>query len=153
MKKLTATFCLTLTLLLGSVSMSWSADFQKGLTAYDRGDYATALREWKPLAEQGVPDAQYKLGQLFYDGKGVSSDRKTAAMWFLRAAKLNNVDAQYKMGTLFSLGWGVPQNAGSAATWYTRAAEQGHPRAQNQLGMMYEIGEGVIENEKTAVTW
>jgi uncharacterized protein len=53
MKKLTTTLCLTLTLLLGSVSMSWSADFQKGLTAYNSGDYATALREWKPLAEQG----------------------------------------------------------------------------------------------------
>ena len=62
MKNLTATLCLTLTLLLGSVSMSWSADFQKGLTAYDRGDYATALREWTPLAEQGDARAQFQIG-------------------------------------------------------------------------------------------
>ena len=34
--------------------MSASADFQKGLTAYKSGDFATALREWKPLAEQGM---------------------------------------------------------------------------------------------------
>jgi hypothetical protein len=53
MKKLTATFCLTLTLLLGSASLSWSADFQKGLTAAQSGDFATALREWTPLAKQG----------------------------------------------------------------------------------------------------
>jgi TPR repeat protein len=44
--------------------VSWSADFQKGLTAYDSGDYATALREWTPLAEQGYADAQYNLGVM-----------------------------------------------------------------------------------------
>jgi hypothetical protein len=53
MRKLTATLCLTFAVLLGSVGMSASADFQKGLTAYKSGDYATALREWEPLAEQG----------------------------------------------------------------------------------------------------
>ena len=41
---------------------SWSADFQKGLIAAQNGDFATALREWKPLAEQGDADAQYSLG-------------------------------------------------------------------------------------------
>ena len=53
MKRLTATLCLTIAVLLGSVRVSASADFQKGLDASERGDYATALREWKPLAEQG----------------------------------------------------------------------------------------------------
>ena len=38
--------------------MSWGADLQKGVTAYDNGDYATALKEWMPLAEQGDGDAQ-----------------------------------------------------------------------------------------------
>jgi hypothetical protein len=46
MKNLTAIFCLTLVILLGSVGMSASADFQKGWAAYQSGDYATALREW-----------------------------------------------------------------------------------------------------------
>jgi hypothetical protein len=46
MKNLTVTICLTIAVLLGSVGMSWSADFQKGFDAYDRGDYETALREW-----------------------------------------------------------------------------------------------------------
>jgi hypothetical protein len=49
----TATLCPTLVLLLGSAGMLWSADLQKGHAAYDSGDYATALREWKPLAKQG----------------------------------------------------------------------------------------------------
>jgi len=53
MKRLTATLCLTIAVLLGSAGVSWSADLQKGLDAYNKKDYATALREWKPLAEQG----------------------------------------------------------------------------------------------------
>ena len=53
MRKLTATLCLTLAVLLGSAGVSASADFQKGLTAAQSGDFATALREWTPLAEQG----------------------------------------------------------------------------------------------------
>jgi uncharacterized protein len=53
MRKLTATLCLTIAVLLGSVGVSESADYQKGATAYKSGDFATALREWEPLAEQG----------------------------------------------------------------------------------------------------
>ena len=44
--------------------MSWSADLQKGLTAYKSGDYATALREWRPLAEQGDEIAQTSVGWI-----------------------------------------------------------------------------------------
>ena len=51
MRKLTATLCLTLTILLGGVGMSASGALQKGLTAYQSGDYATAVREFQPLAE------------------------------------------------------------------------------------------------------
>ena len=63
MRNLTSTICLTLTILLGSVGMSWSADFQKGLTAAQRGDFATALREWKPLAKHGDARAQSFVGR------------------------------------------------------------------------------------------
>ena len=62
MRNLTATLCLTIAVLLGSVGVSASADFEKGLTAAQSGDFATALREWKPLAEQGDAAAQSNLG-------------------------------------------------------------------------------------------
>ena len=55
MKHLTRTICLTLAILLGSMGTSWGADFNKGLAAAQSGDFATALREWRPLAEQGIP--------------------------------------------------------------------------------------------------
>ena len=62
MKRLLPILMMVLTVLLGSVGAGWSADFQKGYTAYQTGDYATALREWRPLAEQGNANAQYNLG-------------------------------------------------------------------------------------------
>ena len=78
MRNLTITLCLTLAVLLGSAGVSWSADYQKGLAAAKSGDFATALREWKPLAEQGDADAQYNLGLMYRKGKGVPQNDKTA---------------------------------------------------------------------------
>jgi TPR repeat protein len=74
MKHLTTILCLTLTILLGSVGNSESADLQKGLTAYKSGDYATALREWTPLAKQGDAHAQNNLGLMYKNGQGVPQD-------------------------------------------------------------------------------
>jgi hypothetical protein len=74
--------------------MSWSADFQKGYDAYQSGDYATALREWQPLAEQGNADAQYELGWMYRSGKGVPQDYKTAFKWYTLAAEQGHAAAQ-----------------------------------------------------------
>jgi hypothetical protein len=60
MRHLTAILCLTLAVLLGCTSPD-----QKGLDAYNRGDYATALREWRPLAEQGDASAQFNLVLMY----------------------------------------------------------------------------------------
>ena len=71
MKKLIATVFLSIAIYLGSVGVSAATDFEKGLEAYDKGDFATALREWKPLAEQGDADAQFNLGLIYAKGEGV----------------------------------------------------------------------------------
>jgi hypothetical protein len=42
------------------------ADFSTGLTAYQKGDYTSAAKEWRPLAEQGDPIAQFNLGLLYW---------------------------------------------------------------------------------------
>ena len=78
MKRLTATLCLTIAVLLGSAGVSESADLQKGWDAYQSGDYATAMREWTPLAEQGNAGVQILLGVMYEKGQGVPQDYKTA---------------------------------------------------------------------------
>jgi TPR repeat protein len=94
-QKLTATLYLTLTILLGSMGMSASADLQKGYTAYKSGDYATVMREWTPLAEQGNADAQYNLGVMYDNGRGVLRDYVRAHMWGNLAAS-NGDDGKFR---------------------------------------------------------
>jgi hypothetical protein len=65
MKNLTATLCLSVALLFGCTGVCKSADFQRGLTAHKSGDYATALRELTPLAEQGGVEAS-QTGRAIY---------------------------------------------------------------------------------------
>ena len=84
MKQLLVVIICSLSVLLGS---SASADFQKGFTAAQSGDYATALREWTPLAEQGDADAQYNLGLMYENRRGVPQDYKTAVKWYRLAAE------------------------------------------------------------------
>jgi hypothetical protein len=79
MNKLLILPVLLLTLLVGTPA--FSADFQKGVTAFESGDYATALREWTPLAKQGNAVAQNNLGQMYRIGKSSSQDYKTAVKW------------------------------------------------------------------------
>ncbi len=70
---------------LGLTAPAW-AGFDEGVAAYDRGDYATAIREWRPLAEQGNADAQFFLGFMYYKGRGVPQDYAQAHMWYNLAA-------------------------------------------------------------------
>ena len=106
--------------------MSWGADFQKGLTAYESGDYATALREWEPLAEQGNVPLQFILGLMYRKGQGVPQDPKSAVRWYKLAAEQGFANAQFDLGVMYSKGQGVPQNYKTAVKWYRLAAEQHH---------------------------
>ena len=155
MKKLPLTFLIILFTLTSNVV--WSADYNKGLTAYDSGDYATALREWKPLAEQGDVDAQFDLGWMYDMGYGVPEDDKHAVKWYTLAAEQGDDDAQFNLGWMYFHGEGVPEKMNQrfpiALKWYTLAAEQGHDGAQNNLAYMYANGLSGTFDYKTAVKW
>jgi TPR repeat protein len=153
MRNLTATLCLTLAVLLGSAGVSVSQDFQKGVDAYERGDYAIALREWTPLAERGVPGAQYNLGRMYVNGWGVPQDYKTAAKWFTLAAEQGYAEAQFNLGVMYNNGEGVPQDYKTAVKWFTLAAEQGNEYAQYNLGERYYDGDGVPQDYVYAHMW
>jgi len=151
MRNLTVTICLTIAVLLGSAGVSWSADFQKGVTAYESGDYATALREWTPLAEQGNAAAQTLLGFMYDKGQGVPQDYKTAVKWWRLAAEQGDAGAQNHLGVMYNKGRGVPQDDKTAVKWYTLAAEQGNVYAQNGLALALLHGRGTEKNPKEAL--
>ena len=130
MKNLTATICLTLAVLVGSTGVSWSADFQKGFEASKSGDYATALREWSPLAKQGLAAAQFNLGLMYAFGRGVPQDYKAAVKWYRLAAEQGDADAQNNLGNAYGRGQGVIQDNVYAHMWLNIAASSGHKLAR-----------------------
>ena len=142
---------LLLTLLVGNPA--FSADFQKGLTAAQSGDFATALREWTPFAEQGDASAQFNLGLMYRRGEGVPQDNKTAVKWYRLAAEQGNADAQFNLGNAYNNGTGVLQDYKTAVKWYRLSAEQGNAGAQNNLGTMYDNGTGVLQDYVRAHMW
>ena len=119
--------CLLLTLLVGTPA--FSSDFQKGLTAYERGDYATALREWTPLAKQGVAHVQTYLGLMYEGGNGVPQDYKTAVKWYRLAAEQGYASAQGNLGVMYAFGMGVLKDYVYAHMWGNIAATNGNKKS------------------------
>ena len=117
---------LLLTLLVGTPASS--ADFQKGLNAAKSGDFATALREWTPLAEQGDAVAQTLVGSMYNEGKGVPQDYKTAVKWYKLAAEQGDALAQNNLGAMYALGHGVIQDWVYAHMWGNIGASNGSER-------------------------
>ena len=77
---------------------------EDGQAAYNRGDYATALKLLRPLAEQGNANAQNNLGWMYDQGDGVTQDFKEAAKWYRSAAEEGLHEAQYNLGVSISKG-------------------------------------------------
>ncbi|HHF0415088.1 TPA: tetratricopeptide repeat protein [Haemophilus influenzae] len=130
--KLTKTL-LTTALLGASVfsfqSTAWAdtpvQQFQQGLTAYEQSDYQTAFKLWLPLAEQGNADAQFNLGLMYYNGRGVKQDDFEAVKWYRKAAEQGNVYAQFIVGGSYLLGKGVQVNKSLAKEWFGKACDNG----------------------------
>ena len=112
------------------------ADFQKGLDAYESGDFATALREWKPIAELGDAEAQVNLGVMYMQGLGVTQDYKAALKWYTLAAEQEYALAQTNLGFMYAEGNGVTQNNARAYMWWNIAASQGINQAAVNLSMV-----------------
>ena len=129
------------------------ADFKAGEKAYQSGDYATAMREWQPLAEQGHADAQYHLGQLYANGQGVKKDDSQARPWFEKAAIQGHAEAQVNFGILLLYARGGQQDYKMAMYYLRLSANRGNDLAQRKLGQMYEHGDGVQQDYVKAYMW
>ena len=131
---------------------SLAADLQAGMAA-ERGEDATALEEWRPLAEQGDAEAQARLGGMYLSGQGVTQDYAEAVKWYRLAAEQGYADAQDELGAMYMDGQGVTQDYAEAARWYRLAAEQGETSAQFALGFMYNRGRGITQDYVQAHMW
>ena len=148
--------CLIIAALALMLSLPVAAqDFWKGAKAHTRGDYATALRELRPLAERGEVLSQYLLGLMYHEGRGVPQDYAEAVKWYRKSAEQGLTHAEYNLGIMYHGGWGVPQDLVQAYMWWSIAGEHGHPSAADARNEVAEqmTPEDVSKAQRLAREW
>jgi len=129
------TFLLALTFLFLFSGSVYGDDFQDGLDAYKRQDYKTAYKLWLPLAEQGDATAQYNLGVMYDNGRGVPQDYKEAVKWYRLSAEQGFADAQGNLGLMYAKGEGVPQDYVLSHMWFNLSGSNGNKNAVTNRNM------------------
>ncbi|MFO1079536.1 MAG: retroviral-like aspartic protease family protein [Reyranellaceae bacterium] len=148
--------CVLSCLLLVALALATPAvatPLDDGVAAARQGDYATALKLWQPLAEQGNASAQYNIGLMYDRGNGVAQDFRQAMEWYRKAAAQGHARSMNNIGVLYQRGQGVARSDTEALAWYRKAAEKGSAPAQYNLGTMYERGEVVPRDLEQALAW
>jgi len=151
--------------------------------AYDRGHFHKALRFWRKASDGGDVSADFKIGELYDNGKGVPPNLVEAAWWYHRAAIGGHASAQLRLGQLLLHGafcqtaarWlsksGGAEAVGSAASvlypkgfnlkadpqqaveWLKAAAKSGKAEAGVTLGALYFEGALIERNYEEARRW
>ena len=118
------------------------ADVNDGVAAWERGDYETAVAEWRGPAGQGDADAQFNLGQAYRLGRGVEQNTRQAEVYYAKAAAQGHLKAADNLGLLLF------QNGRreEAMPYVVDAAERGDPRAQYLLGIAHFNGDLVARD-------
>jgi uncharacterized protein len=128
-------------------------DFFKGYAAYEAGDYAVALKEWRPLAEAGDIGAQVVLGNMYFDGNGVNQDNAEAINWYRLAAEQGDTSTQERLGSYYLFDHHGVRDFKEAVKWLKLAAEKGNANAQFNLGIAHAKGKGATQHNVIAHMW
>ena len=134
------------------LAMATTADAQSvkaGIDAWQRADYDSAVKIWRPLAEAGDADAAFNLGQAYRLGRGVPISLAASQTWLERAARKGHLDAQTTLGLLLFNGG----NRVSGLRWLRTAAEHGEPRALLIYGTALFNGDGVVRDPVRAYAY
>ena len=144
---------LVIAVLIG-LSVPGRAQSDAGYEAFGEGDYITAHRIWKTLADKGKHSAQYNLGMLYHHGLGVKRQLSEAAKWYLRAAEGGMPAAQEAIGDFYASGLFFRSiDYARAAKWYRKAARQGRASAQLKIGVLLAEGFAKSPNKDAAIKW
>lgn len=133
---------------------------EEGRDAYKKGDYKSAYRIFKPLAERGDVGAQFTLGEMQKKGQGVPKGDAEAVKWYRMAADQGHAEAQNKLGICYTFGQGVPVDYVLAHMWYDIAASnytetkdrEGAVRNRDAIGTLMTPAQ-VEQAKKMAREW
>ena len=104
-----------------------------GQSAFNAQDYQTAFKAWRPLAQEGVAEAQYGIAFMYESGWGVDKDYSQAFHWYSLAAQQGHVKSEFNLGMLYMNGEGVSKNQALGLYWIQSAADRGDDRAATYL--------------------
>jgi TPR repeat protein len=116
-------------------------------------DPVRAIQLYEQAAEQGLADAQVRLGTALIEGRGIEQDHLAGESWLRRAAHAGDARAAALVGDLYAKGGSLPPNYTEAAHWYRRAAEAGDVAAARALASLYLTGAGTPKNSEEAARW
>ena len=124
-----------------------AATLAQGEAAFHDRAYDKAGQILLPMANGGSAEAQYWVGTMHAQGRGMRSDARAAAEWYQKAAEQGHAAAAFSLGFMYYTGSGegssaVAADAVKARRWLTRAADAGHAMAQAALGEMYYAARG-----------
>ena len=122
--------------------------FEDATKAYFSGDYAAAYRLIKPMAEKGLPEAQFNLGLMYNNGQGVPQDYAEAVTWYRKAAEQGNAKGQYSLGMMFYRGRGVPKDYVLAHMWLNLATSR-YPALEKAKREWAEIFRDIAASKMT----
>ncbi len=89
------------------------------------------VQKIQALAESGAVAAQFNLGVMYKEGRGVTQDDKQAFYWIEKAARQEFAQAQYNLGLMYKEGRGATQDSKQAVYWLGKAAKQGFVKVQS----------------------
>jgi hypothetical protein len=116
---------------------------------YDKKDFVNAVVWYQRAADQRVSKAQYRLGEMYYNGEGVSRNFVQAEKWYRQAAEQGDALAQYRLGKLYY----AVEDYFQAIQWFIKSARQELAESQKMLGRMYYQGQGTSQQLQEAFSW
>jgi TPR repeat protein len=140
---------------MGVGSAAVAGPYEDAFAAYERQDYATAMRLWQSLADQGDAKAQYNLGNMYADGEGVAENDAEAVKWYRKVADQGDARAQHNLGVMYAEGEGVPEDDAQAYKWWNLAAAQGIEEAKGNKAIVEKTmtREQIAEAQRLSTEW
>jgi TPR repeat protein len=114
-------------------------------------EYNKAFEHLSSSANSGIIEAQYKLGYLYENGLGISTDLKSACMLYAEAAASDHSEACRRLGLCYWDGRGVIKDLGQAEKWLRYAMDLGSKDAVNDLAMLKEMEGDKLSDLKCAM--
>ena len=129
------------------------SQFDTAEELYEKGKYTEAIKWYKKAADQGLADAQFRLGECFEVGRGCKKDLRESFIRYESAAKKGLPIAEYKIGKFYEEGLVCEKDAAMAVHWYESAAFKNYSLAQYEYGLCYLEGRGVNQDTTKGTKW